>query len=142
MDLAQPFEEQLAKLGDVEWKKEDSVEGHLTWYGLKDGVAVADAKRKVVSRFQGLDGREHVKINGIAFGTDYVWLATDDGLMAWNRQQAYWGRFAVAGTLLDVPVTEVSVAEGGKLRVTVVEEGAKPRRFEYDPNTVKWRELD
>ena len=131
---------ELARLKDAAWKKDDPVQKRLTWYGLRTGLAIADSKAKKVKRFTGLLDEKQITANGIAFGQEKVWPATDKGFMAWDRKLRYSSRFAVGGKLVQVPVTGLSLTKDGTLRVTVKEEGKK-RRFDFDLKSETWREI-
>jgi hypothetical protein len=141
------YEKELQALKDALWSKEDPVQKSLTWYALKDGFAFADSNRKEVKRFTEILGETHWMVSGIAFGRDKVWLGADKGVLAWDRKDRFWSRFAVGGFLIDAPVGELSLSDAGILKVTIEEQG-KPatagtpaRAFEYDVNAAKWREL-
>lgn len=137
------FRKDLETLRDALWQKEDPVQKQLTWYVLKEGLALADAERKEVKRFTNLFDYEHLEIVGLAFAADKVWVATNKGLLAWDRRDRFWSRFAVGGLFIEVSVREVSVTPEGRLHVAIQEEGEPLRRFEYDLSTrpPRWVEL-
>jgi hypothetical protein len=123
------------------WKKNDPFQQDLTWYALKQGLALADAKTFEVKRFTELLGERDFVPSSIAFGKDKVWLGTNKGLFAWDRKDMFWTRFAVGGTMIDAPVKEVSLTEDGTLRVTTEGEAKATRKFEYDTANSKWTEV-
>jgi hypothetical protein len=132
--------EKIKELGPLRWQRDDPVENHLTWYATEKGLALGDTRTAKVQPLKLLD-YDQLAVNAIAFTPDKVWLGTDKGLMAWDRKAQFWSRFAVGGTLLEVPVVALSLTEDGKLRVTVGGAGDAGRAFEYDVKTAKWREL-
>ncbi len=131
---------ELAALGNVAWSKADPVQPELVWYGLPDGLAVADTKRHELRRYKDLLGVGTFVPAAIAFGPEKVWIGTDKGRIAWDRKGQFWARVAVGGTMIEADVTGVSITDDGKLNVTVGEKG-KERRFEYDPGAKKWSAL-
>jgi hypothetical protein len=137
----QDFENDLAALREVRWKKEDPVQKNLTWYALREGFAIADAEQKEVRQpVAGLLGEKGFVVSDVAFGKDKVWLGTDRGLFVWDRKEMFWSRFAVGGVLLDVGIETISLTDETVLNVIVHEEGKAPRKFKYEIATAKWAE--
>jgi len=137
---AQVYATERATLKNLPGRKVDSVQKHLTWYALPDGVALDDAGKKEVHRFARLFEYTDLKIHAMAFGPDKVWIGTDKGLIAWDRKARFWTRFAVGGTLLEVSVTALSFDEKGRLRVTVRSAEQQPQKHLYDPRQGRWQE--
>ncbi len=69
-----------------------------------------------------------------------VWLATDKGLISWDRRVRYWGRVAVGGLFLDKPVVAMSF-DNGILSVTIEATEGHQRTFAFDTTTERWREV-
>lgn len=134
------FGNDMAALKDVVWRKEDPVQKELTWYSLPYGLAVVDTAARTVRRYNELLGEPGLLAGPIAFGPDRVWLGTNKGLFVWNRKNIYWTRVAVGGTLVSLPVTELSLDDSGRLFVGVDQDG-KRRKFEYDTVAATWREI-
>jgi hypothetical protein len=134
------FRRDVETLADAIWCSPDPIQKHLTWYGLKDGVAVADAETKAVKRFSELLDASGIAPSAIAFGSDKVWLGTNKGLFAFDRVGSFWTRFAMGGTLVDVKVKALALSPEGVLSVKVAETGARERRFTYDTKSGKWSE--
>ena len=121
-------------------RQQDPVQKGLTWYALKEGVALGNAKTLEVKSFRELLGESDFVASSIAFGQDKVWLGTNKGLFAWDRKDMFWTRFAVGGKFVDLPVRGLSLTDTGKLLVTI-ERDAKSHKFEYDTKALTWREL-
>ena len=137
----QNYERELAQLKDVAWKKQDTVQRHLTWYALKpSGLARADSRARRVTRHGGVLGHEAIVVKDVAFGPKKVWLATDNGLIAWDRELKFWTLVGAGVGVLDAPVEKVEVREG-KLRVTVRPEGQEASTWECDTETMKWQRV-
>ena len=135
------FSTELRRLAEALWNKKDPVETNLTWYALKEGFAYADSQRQEVKRFNEILGETGWVANAIAFGKDRVWVGTNKGLLAWDRKNHFWSRFAVGGTLVDVPVKELSLTQAEILKVVVEEQGKPASTYEYDAQAAKWTEL-
>jgi len=134
-----PLEQQIEKLGKPLWTKQDAADSSLTWIVLDGGLALADARRRVVQRFYDFFGYKRFTVNAIAFAKDRTWVGTDVGLFAWNRDDRFWTRMAVNATLLEVPVVHLEVEENGVLLVTVELQKGERARYEFNPQTLKWR---
>ncbi len=139
-DSSQQFKMDLSQLKDARWSRKDSVKEELTWYALPDGLAVSDAKAQSVSRVTELLGETHFVVTAMAFGADKVWVGTNKGLFAWDRKDMFWTRFAVGGTMLDAPVTEIELTKDGALDVTIMQDNNR-RQFEFESKSGKWKEL-
>lgn len=124
------YDAQVKQLDEeAKWKKPDSVDDNLTWYARKDGgVAVADSEKKRVISPGKLLGHQNVRVNDLAFGKDKVWLATNIGLVSWDREMRYWSLMATGGGL-GVPVKAVEL-KAGRLRVTDQPEDGKKAKWE------------
>jgi len=136
-----PFPERVAALGSPLRRAKDAVQPELTWYVLDGSFALVDEKSKRAQRFDGFFGYGKVKVSDFAFGKNKVWLATDVGLFAWDRKGRFWTRFAVKALYVDVPITDISIDARNRLHLTMRQKRKKPRRFIYDPDTMKWREV-
>jgi hypothetical protein len=133
------FANQVAGLKDALWKKEDPVQNNLTWYADKNGIVLADAAGFRVRRFDNLFGYNRIQAAAIVFTKDKVWVGTNIGLMAWDRADQFWSRFAAGATLVDAPVTQLELVEGRKLRVTFTQANARPKAYVYDIATGRWQ---
>jgi hypothetical protein len=124
-------------------KEEDTAQKGMTWFLTPTEIAFADAEKREVKRFPKLFDYDNLSVSGFAFAADKVWVGTNKGLIAWDRGEGFWSRFAVGGTLVEAPVRDVALGEGGKLAVTIQEEGQKPRKFAYDAEAkpARWTEL-
>jgi len=136
------FDKEVASLGEAEWKKQDTVQKHLTWYGLKGGIALADSEKCIVRRFPDLFGFDAFGIHGIAFGPNAVWAGSDIGLLCWDREFNSWSRLPGDGVDLDASVTAVAVDKNGVLHLTVQRDAEAARRFLYNPDTMEWTEVE
>lgn len=137
---AASYERELKQLEDAAWKKQDTVQKQLTWYSLKPhGFAIADSNRKTVRRPAGVLGHERLVVRDVAFGDKKVWLGTDKGLIAWDRQIDFWALVGTGSPYIDAPV-EALAAPDGKLRVTIHPPGEPRSTWECDPETMNWRE--
>jgi RNA polymerase sigma factor (sigma-70 family) len=134
------FRNELAALGDTAWRREDSVENKLTWFALKDGIAIANAEERTVKRITALLDETAFTATAIAFGPDKVWLGTSKGLFAYDRKGQFWTRFAVGGKHVDVAVKDLALAPDGVLTATIAQPGDALRRHEYDTTSGKWVE--
>ena len=134
------FARDVATLKDAVWKKADSVEQHLTWHGVSNGVVLVDTNARVVRRFQGIVGIPKLTPTAVAFGPRRVWLGTDKGLLAWHREGGFWSRFAVGGLYPDLPI-ELLALKGDALDVTL-RAGARKRIFRFSLTTETWRPAD
>ena len=113
----------------------------MTWYGLKPhGVAFADANKRTVTRPAGVLGHEKLVVKGVAFGPKKVWLATDKGLIAWDRELKFWTLVGTGAGALDAPVEKVQMKDG-KLRVTIHPEGRDASNWECDPVEMNWQRV-
>jgi len=135
------FQRELEGLKGALWKKPDPVEKHLTWYALKSGLALADAREKRVRFFQGLFGYDHISVRAVAFGPAKVWVATDRGLMAYDRKSRSWTRYAVGGLYVDRPVASVEWTRRNTLKVVLSKADGPAQTYEYDPRANTWRRL-
>jgi hypothetical protein len=114
---------------ESEWKKADLADKNLTWFAPKGGgIAIADAHRQRVVSPSKLLGHENVRINGIAFGKEKVWLAASIGLVAWDREMRFWS-LVPTGEGLGMPVKAVEMKDG-TLCVTVRGEDGKETTWE------------
>ncbi len=135
------FVQDLAVLKDVRWKKADPIQKDVTWYGLDKGLAMADADRLEIKRFTEMLGETDIVVSGIAFDIDKVWVGTNKGLFCWDRKEMFWTRFAVAQTLADAPIEDVSLTQDGLLAVVVKPLPDQPARtFLYDVKKAAWQE--
>ena len=135
------FKNDIAALKNIAWQKPDPVQARLTWYALKQGIAIADSEKYEVRRITELLGERDFVPSSIAFGKDKVWVGTNKGLFAWNRKDMFWTRFAVGGTIVNAPAKDLLLTDAGILKVTVEEQGKPRRAFEYDTQTAKWTDL-
>jgi hypothetical protein len=133
------FREQLRGLDAAAWRKADAVDKNLTWYGLTDGVAVANAAAKEARRYSELLGEKGLIPSAIAFGGDKVWLGTNKGLFAYDRKAQFWTRFAVGGKTVAAAVKDLSLSPQGTLSVTVETDGKAAQRFEYNTAMGEWQ---
>jgi len=136
---AETLKKDVESLPDVLWQKKDRVQGSLTWYALKAGLAVADGANHVLLHYPELLGHPQIVASGIAFGPRRAWAGTNRGLVAWDRERRYWSLFAVGGIHLDSPVEKLSV-EAGRLFVTVRPPGEAAEKFTYDLQKSRWIE--
>ena len=133
---------EIAKLKDAAWKKQDTVQRHVTWYGLKPhGLAFSDANRRTVTHPAGVLGHEELVVKGVAFGPRKVWLATDKGLIAWDRELKFWTLVGTGVGVLDAPVEKVEMKDG-RLRVTIHPEGQEASTWECNPAEMDWRRAE
>jgi hypothetical protein len=135
------FDKKVASLQNCDWQAEDPVEKHLTWYALKDGLALANSETEEFRHFTEVLGRKGLLPKAIAFGADKVWVGMNKGLYAYDRADGHWTRITPGGTLVDASVTELTLAPTGMLNVTAIGPNRTVRRFEYDTNTAKWKDL-
>jgi RNA polymerase sigma factor (sigma-70 family) len=133
------FQGRVAALGQTRWKREDTVDPHLTWYATAKGVAVINADTKEIRQLQDVFDTKSFQTTAIAFGVNKVWIGTDQGLIAWDRKGGFWSRFAVGGELLQIKVLALSMSKAGTLNVTVEQDG-QPREHQYDENIGAWRD--
>jgi len=136
------FREQLARRGRVLWIRKDRAQPHLMWGAVaKKFVCLGDARTGRVDDFDDaveILGYKDLSPSGIAFTRDVVWVGTDHGLFAFERQARSWNAYAVGRQHLDVPVTALAAA-GRQLLVTVtLKDGAGT--FRFDPGAGKWTE--
>jgi len=135
------FQRELEGLKEALWRKPDPVEKHLSWYALKSGLALADAREKRVRFFQGLFGYDRISVRAVAFGPAKVWVATDRGLMAYDRKSRSWTRYAVGGLYVDRPVASVEWTPRNTLKVVLSKADGPAQTYEYDPRANTWRRL-
>ncbi len=132
------FKNDIAALKNTVWKKDDPIQKNLAWYALNEGLAIADSQSKEVGHLTELVGETDFVVNGIAFGKDKVWLGTNKGLFAWDRKELFWTRFAVGGTIVDAPVSDLTLSDDGILHVTARDADGRTMLFEYDTRTGSW----
>ena len=135
------FQRDVEAITDARWKEPDPFEKHLTWYAGPTGIVLADAEALEVRRFPGLFGYDRIEARGVVFTRDKVWLATDRGLLAYDRETRSWNRYAVGGLFVEVPIERIEAADGGALRLTVAMGDAPPRAFDFDPAAERWTEV-
>ena len=131
------YKREVESLKEAAWHKADPVDKHLTWYGLKPGLAIADAKAMSVTRYPGLLGNKETTVAAVALGPKKVWLGTDQGLIAWDRKTRAFSLFVVGETYVDVPVTKLDLKDNA-LAVTIAVKGAGERAFVLDLVQLKW----
>ena len=140
---AQPdYRQEMERLEAKAQRRQDTVDANLVWFDDNGVIVVADTKAKTTRRFDQLFGYERVKVAVVVFGPSRVWIGTDKGLLAWDRKQKFWGRFAVGGVLVEVAVRELQLVGEATLRVLVLDGDNKERRFECDLKALRWKELD
>jgi hypothetical protein len=135
------YRKKIQSLGDADWKKKDPHADELTWFRIDGGMAVADEESRRVRTFTNLFGFQDVEVRGIAFSAERVWLATNRGLMAYQRESHFWSRFAPTTGALDWPVTELKVGKDGALSV-VFRAPEGERRYLFDPQREGWEGLE
>lgn len=134
------FRNELNQLERTAQSYEDSINESITWLADEDGrfIAYADADSMEIRRFDRLFGMDRLVVTGITFTEQRVWVATERGLIAWDRRHQYWGRFAVDGIHIETYVRELELRDGF-LDVTTGREGEEPRRFEFNMEAGRWR---
>ena len=135
------LKKQIAALKDVVWERADIVQAHLTWFALKSGLALANTKSSELKLITELLGERDFVPSSIAFGKGKVWVGTNKGLFAWDRKDMFWTRFAVGGTVLDADIKNLSLADDGRLAVTIEQKPDASRKFECDTMTSKWTDF-
>jgi hypothetical protein len=139
-EKAQAFQKQLEGLKDIVWKAQDTVDANFTWFGLKEGLAMADAGKQELEQFRGLLNFDSLVVRTVAFSPKEVWLATDKGLISWHRTNRFWSLNAPGADVMNVAVQSVEMKDG-KLRATYEVKDKPGRVFEYDFTTKQWREM-
>jgi len=130
----------LAATGNVLWLVKDPHRENARWGAVAQKfIARADLKTGYVRRFDDsleILGYARLSANCIAFTPDVVWVGTDRGLFAFERQGSNWTVYAVDRKHLDVPVTALALSKG-ELRVSIKLAG-KPVTYRFDPIAAKW----
>lgn len=132
------YKRDLATLEDAERALPDTVQKYLTWYVDDHGIALADKKKRKVYRFPGLLGFEEIDVREFAFGVKKVWVATDKGLIGWDRKQRFWTRFAPEIEKLNAPAKSVSVEKDSSVRVVLQLGEGEQGIYRYDPRDRRW----
>jgi hypothetical protein len=131
---------QQERLKDSPLRREDPVAAGCTWFAAKDGLVMIDAPNRTMHTFPELAAFGLHSVAEFAFGKQKVWLATDVGLLAWDREGCYLSRFAPDDRYLAAPAASVSLAADGSVRVKLEPPGRPARTFSYDPVKDAWRE--
>jgi len=141
--LTQPdYRREMEQLEARTQRYQDTVDANLVWLDDRGVIVVVDTKAKTIRRFRQLFGYDKLKVAAVVFGLSRVWIGTDKGLLAWDRKQKFWGRFAVGGVLVEAVVRELQLVGKATLRVVVLDGDKKEQRFEYDLKNLRWKELD
>jgi hypothetical protein len=139
----QEFEEKVKTLSEKSrWDKEDRENKSLTWFATKDGIVLANAEDRRIRRFPGMLGLDTFTVNDIAFGPKHVWVASDRGLLAWNRRLGSWSRYAPNMDYLEAAAVRVSLKKGGALEVTLKGKAGGTGTFRRDPEAERWERVD
>lgn len=133
------YRKKLDALKDVAWKKQDSVNKALTWYALKEGIAIADSGELELQEFKGMLSHEVVKVCAVAFAPREVLIATDKGLISWHRANRFWTLNAPSQDTMNRSAESVEVKDG-KLIVVFKGDDNAALTFEQDLKSGDWRE--
>ena len=131
----------LAGKGDLLWIQEDPYDPETQWAAIK-GKFVARVGlegRSVTSFHDEMDLLCEHPLNAkcVAFTNGAVWIGTDHGLFAFDRERKSWSAYVINGRHHGVPVTEIHAAENSVFGQ--VETGDGPVNFSYDPGKGEWR---
>jgi len=100
-------------------------------------------KTRYFREFLAVRGIDKIKVNGLAFGRDHVWAATDRGAFCYERKKATWTEYAVNREHIGEPVESVNVGDDGRAGFTMKlgsGEKTSEKTFFFDPATASWTE--
>ncbi|MBS3764233.1 MAG: HEAT repeat domain-containing protein, partial [Planctomycetes bacterium] len=135
------FQEMIAGLENAKWKKHDPHQNKQDWYGVEGGVALVDKEKRQVRYFTTLFGLEDLTVNDIGFGVGKVWLATNHGLMAWDRHLSFWTRYTPVLEYVDSPVLHVDIEKEGAVTIEIQPKRQQRLMFRFEPKKGEWTEL-
>jgi len=120
------------------WKADDPMDPGLCWAAFPDRVYILDRRTGEQTAHKQFFGHDRINPTCIAFDRDCVWLGTDHGAFKYTRKGRFWSRYAVNGTLVDVPVVALSIGKDRGILFTVRRAEAREETYLYDPVHKKW----
>jgi tetratricopeptide (TPR) repeat protein len=130
----------LAKTGKVLWIQRDPFYKKVRWGAVEKRFVVrADMAGGHIRSFdEALEfmGHKELTAGPVAFTREVVWVGTDHGLFAWDRQTRAWNAYSVGLKHLDVRVTKLTVK--GTVLLATVQVGGKPLSYQFDTASGKW----
>ena len=139
-------DEELRRLaeehGPVCWIADDPYSRPSRWIGTATGFIMLDDRRHwVVTCWPQL--LEELGVDGlsarcVAFTESKVWVGSDQGLFAFDRDRAQWLQVVIGDDIVEGDVTDLRVVDGLLTAVVVVDE--KESRWSLDLQANTWRQ--
>jgi len=120
------------------WAEADPHRKDTVWVAFPNRLVVVDRRSGRRREYGEFFGYAHWQPRCVAFDPERVWLGTDRGLFAFDREDGFWRRYALAGGRLEADIRKVTAGEG-TVRVAVCD-GRRTRTYLMTLETETWRE--
>jgi len=120
------------------WVQADPHRKDTVWVAFPNRLVVVDRRSGRRREYGEFFGYAHWQPHCIAFDPERVWLGTDRGLFAFEREDGFWRRYALAGGRLEADIRKVTAGEG-TVRIAV-RDGGRTRTYFMTLESETWRE--
>jgi len=126
---------------DALWTFRDPHEPKTVWLALPGRLVLLDGRSGERRYYHNFFSDVEWTPLCMASTARALWLGTDRGLLAFDRERRFWQRYPVNDELMAARVESLEATANGVLRMRVLRDKATVERYAFDPAASRWQKL-